>query len=117
MSEELVALVQSIGVTILKLVPVTIALGVLFAILSFFWACNPGRPWWRKRQLATDICYWILIPLFARYLRIGLLGVGAARLCGITSAQGLTEFYDNGQGPLAQLPLALQAVLFLAGSD
>ena len=104
MSEEFLALIQSIGATVLKLVPVTIALGVVFAVLSFFWACNPGRPWWRKRQLVTDICYWIMIPVFRRYLRIGLLVVGAALLFGITSAQGLTEFYDNGQGPLAQLP-------------
>src|ERR1700687_1742234 len=117
MSEEFVALLHSIGVTVFKLVPVTLALGVVFAVLSFFWACNPGRPWWRKRELVTDICYWIIIPLFARYLRIGLVVMGAALLFGITSAEGLVEFYDNGHGPLAQLPLAVQAVLFLVGSD
>ena len=117
MSEEFIALIHSIGVTIFKLVPVTIALGVVFAVLSYFWACNPGRPWWRKRELVTDICYWIIIPLFARFLRIGLLVMGAALLFGITSADGLVEFYDNGHGPLAQLPLAVQAMLFLVGSD
>src|SRR6201747_799673 len=60
MSQEFIALIHSIGVTIFKLVPVTIALGVVFAVLSYFWACNPGRPWWRKRELVTDICYWII---------------------------------------------------------
>jgi sterol desaturase/sphingolipid hydroxylase (fatty acid hydroxylase superfamily) len=117
MLEEFIAVIQSMGVTLFKVLPVTIAFGAVFAVLSFFWACNPGRPWWRKRQLATDICYWIVIPLFARYLRIGLLVAGAALLFGITSAPGLIEFYDNGHGPLAHLPLAVQAVLFLAGSD
>jgi sterol desaturase/sphingolipid hydroxylase (fatty acid hydroxylase superfamily) len=117
MIEEIVALIDSISATLFKLVPVTIALGSVFAVLSFFWACNPGRPWWRKRQLITDICYWIVIPLLARYLRIGLLVTGAALLFGITSAEGLVAFYDNGHGPLAQLPLALQAVAFLVGSD
>jgi sterol desaturase/sphingolipid hydroxylase (fatty acid hydroxylase superfamily) len=117
MIEEIVALIDSISATLFKLVPVTIALGSVFAVLSFFWACNPGRPWWRKRQLITDICYWIIIPLLARYLRIGLLVTGAALLFGITSAEGLVAFYDNGHGPLAQLPLALQAVSFLVGSD
>ena len=101
MSEEFIAVIHGIGVTVFKLLPVTIALGVVFAVLSFFWACNPGRPWWRKRQLVTDICYWIVIPLFARFLRIGLLVMGAALLFGITSADGLVEFYDNGHGPLA----------------
>lgn len=117
MLEELIALIQSMGATLFKLVPVTIALGIVFAVLSFLWACNPGRPWWRKRELATDACYWIFIPLVARYLRIGLLVAGAALLFGITSAPGLIEFYDNGHGPLAQLPLGLQAMLFLAGAD
>jgi sterol desaturase/sphingolipid hydroxylase (fatty acid hydroxylase superfamily) len=117
MYEELLSLIHSIGVTIVKLVPVWITLGAAFAVLSFFWACNPGRPWWRKRELVTDLCYWFVIPLLARYLRIGLLVLGAGLLFGITSADGLIAFYDNGHGPLSQLPLAVQAVLFLAGSD
>jgi sterol desaturase/sphingolipid hydroxylase (fatty acid hydroxylase superfamily) len=117
MSDEVLALVHSIGVTIFKLIPIGIALGAAFAVLSFFWACNPGRPWWRKRELVTDLCYWLVIPLIARYLRIGLLVLGAAALFGITTAEGLVAFYDNGHGPLAELPLAVQAVLFLVGSD
>jgi sterol desaturase/sphingolipid hydroxylase (fatty acid hydroxylase superfamily) len=117
MSDEILALVHSIGVTIFKLIPIVIALGGSFGALSFFWACNPGRPWWRKRELVTDLCYWFVIPLVARYLRIGLLVLGAAALFGITTAEGLIAFYDSGHGPLAQLPLAVQAVLFLVGSD
>jgi sterol desaturase/sphingolipid hydroxylase (fatty acid hydroxylase superfamily) len=55
--------------------------------------------------------------LFARYLRIGLLVMGAAVLFGITTADGLVEFYDDGHGPLAQMPLWAQAAIFLVGSD
>jgi sterol desaturase/sphingolipid hydroxylase (fatty acid hydroxylase superfamily) len=117
MLDEFLALLDGMGHTVFKLVPVTIVLGIVFAVLSFFWSCNPGRPWWRKRELVTDFCYWIIIPLFARYLRIGLLVMGAALLFGITTADGLVEFYDNGHGPLAQLPLWVQGGLFLIGSD
>jgi sterol desaturase/sphingolipid hydroxylase (fatty acid hydroxylase superfamily) len=117
MLEESLAVIHSIGVTLIKIVPVSIALGAAFTLLSFFWSCNPGRPWWRKRGLLTDLCYWFFIPLFARYLRIGLLVLGAALLFRITSAEGLVEFYDDGHGPLAQLPLWLQAAIFLIGSD
>jgi sterol desaturase/sphingolipid hydroxylase (fatty acid hydroxylase superfamily) len=117
MFEELFAVVHSMGVTVLKVVPVSIALGAAFTVLTFFWSCNPGKPWWRKREVATDLCYWFIIPLFARYLRIGLLVMGAAFLFGITTAEGLVAFYDDGHGPLAQLPLWLQAVIFLVGSD
>ena len=114
MFEEGFAVMHSIGVTLMKIIPITIALGACFTLLSLFWACNPGQRWWRKRELATDLCYWFLIPLFARYLRIGLLVLGAAALFGITTAEGLVEFYDDGHGPLAQLPLWVQAAIFLS---
>jgi sterol desaturase/sphingolipid hydroxylase (fatty acid hydroxylase superfamily) len=117
MFEEFGAIIHSMGVTVMKVVPVSIGLAVVFSVLTFFWACNPGQPWWRKRELVTDLCYWFIIPLFARYLRIGLLVMGAAFLFNITTAEGLVEFYDDGHGPLAQLPLWLQAGIFLAGSD
>src|SRR5438045_4030459 len=117
MFEEAFAVVHSIGVTVVKMLPVSVALGAVFTLLSVVWACNPGRPWWRKRELLTDLCYWFLIPLFARYVRIGLLVIGAAFLFGITTGEGLVAFYDDGHGPLAQLPLWSQAAIFLLGSD
>ena len=43
--------------------------------------------------------------------------LGAAWLFGITTAEGLVAFYDDGHGPLAQLPLWLQAAIFLVASD
>jgi sterol desaturase/sphingolipid hydroxylase (fatty acid hydroxylase superfamily) len=117
MFEEAFAVIHSMGVTVMKIVPVSIALALLFTLLTQFWACNPGRPWWRKREIVTDLCYWFIIPLFARYLRIGLLVLGAALIFNINTAEGLVEFYDDGHGPLAQLPLWLQAGIFLVGSD
>jgi lipopolysaccharide export LptBFGC system permease protein LptF len=54
MFEEFIAVVHSIGMTLFKILPVSIALGLAFAVLSFFWSCNPGQPWWRKRELVTD---------------------------------------------------------------
>lgn len=79
--------------------------------------CNPGRPWWRKADIVTDLCYWFFIPVITRYLRIGMLILGAALLFGITTADGLVAFYDNGHGPLATLPLFLQMGIFLIGED
>src|SRR5688572_30880913 len=71
-------IVEMLGQTMAIVVPVTIALALVFSVLAHFWACNPGRPWWRKRELVTDVCYWFLVPLFARVFRIGLLVLGAA---------------------------------------
>lgn len=117
MSQELLSFFVSFGQTFLKNVPISLAMAAVFTVLTWFWACNPGQPWWRKSDLVTDLCYWFFIPVITRYLRIGMLIVGAALLFHITTAEGLIAFYDNGHGPLAALPLAVQAVVFLIGED
>ena len=78
MTQELLAFLISVGQTFMKGVPISIGLAAAFTILTWLWACNPGRAWWHKRDLVTDLCYWFFIPVIARYLRIGLLIVGAA---------------------------------------
>ena len=117
MLSELFAVLQVAGATLLKLVPISIALGIGFAALTHWSACNPGRPWWRKREIVTDVCYWFLIPLGARFVRIGLLVLGAALVFGIHGTEPLIAFYGNGHGPLSELPIGLQAIIFLVASD
>jgi sterol desaturase/sphingolipid hydroxylase (fatty acid hydroxylase superfamily) len=117
MLNELFSVVQLSGQTLLDLVPISIGLGVVFAALTHLSACNPGHPWWRKRDLVTDVVYWFLIPLAARFVRIGLLVMGAAMLFNIHGPQPLTDFYENGHGPLSKFPLWLQAIIFLIASD
>jgi sterol desaturase/sphingolipid hydroxylase (fatty acid hydroxylase superfamily) len=116
-SQELFSFVINFGQTLTKNLPISIALAIGFTVLTSYFACNPGRPWWRKHDLMTDLCYWFFIPVITRYLRIGLLIVGAAALFGITTADGLIAFYDNGHGPLSHLPLAAQMIIFLVGED
>jgi sterol desaturase/sphingolipid hydroxylase (fatty acid hydroxylase superfamily) len=105
------------GQTIVKVVPITIVLALTFSVATHFWACNPGTSWWHKRGLATDLCYWFFIPVIARVVRIGLMVLGAAVFFDIHEADDLIAFYDNGHGPLAELPLWVQAALFLIASD
>src|ERR1700757_3272432 len=106
-----------LGQTIEKVVPITFGLALVFSVLSYFSPCNPGTTWWQRRGLVTDIVYWIFVPVFARTMRIGLLIVGASLVFNIHDADDLIAFYDNGHGPLAQLPLWVRAVLFLVLSD
>ena len=114
---EFLGVLQEAGFTLLHIVPITLALGIVFAVLTHWSACNPARPWWRKREIITDLTYWFMIPLGARFVRIGLLIVGAALFFGIHGTQPLIDFYENGHGPLSRLPLWLQAGLFLVASD
>jgi sterol desaturase/sphingolipid hydroxylase (fatty acid hydroxylase superfamily) len=117
MNQELLAVVVDIGRMFMKSIPISLALAAVFTVLTQFWACNPGRPWWRKRDLVTDLCYWFFIPVVTRYFRIGLLVAGAAVFFHITTADGLIAFYENGHGPLAALPLVVQMLIFLVGED
>lgn len=114
---ELLGLLKVAGETVLKLLPISIAMGLVFAVLTHWSACNPGKPWWRKREIVTDVVYWFVIPLGARFVRIGLMIVGAAILFDIHGADALIAFYDDGFGPLAKLPLWAQALVFVATSD
>src|SRR5690606_37285851 len=100
--QELLGLAYAIGDTLIKIVPTTIGLALAFSVLTYFWACNrDAAPWWRKKELVTDICYWFFIPLMARFVRIGLLLMGAAYIFGIKGEDALVAFYDDGHGPLA----------------
>jgi sterol desaturase/sphingolipid hydroxylase (fatty acid hydroxylase superfamily) len=117
MNQDLISVVVVVGETLTKNGPISIALAAVFTILTQFWACNPGKPWWQKRDLVTDICYWFFIPVITRFLRIGLLIAAAALIFHITTGEGLIAFYENGHGPLAALPLFAQGVIFLIGED
>src|ERR1700739_3406700 len=117
MSSLPLQVVEMLGQTIAKVVPITIVLALVFSVLTHFWACNPGKPWWRKRELVTDVCYWFFVPLFARVLRIGLLVLGAGVIFKIYDSDELLAFYDNGHGPLSDRPLCFQGLLFLVLSD
>src|SRR5438445_8403092 len=109
--------IELVGHTMAKLLPVTIVLALVFTVLTHFWACNPDKPWWRKRELVTDICYWFFVPLFARVFRIGLLVVAAGFFFKIHDADEVAAFFENGHGPLSTLPLAVQAILSLVLAD
>ena len=117
MSKLPMEILDMFGQTILKVVPITIALALVFSVLSHFWACNRSVPWWHKRGLVTDVCYWFFVPLICRVVRINLMVLGAALVFNIHTADDLIAFYDDGHGPLSQLPLWTQAILFLVASD
>jgi sterol desaturase/sphingolipid hydroxylase (fatty acid hydroxylase superfamily) len=117
MNEQLQAFIFVVGQTFMKNVPISVVIAVLFTILTWFFACNPGKAWYQKSDLVTDLCYWLFIPVITRFLRIGLLIVAAAAVFHITTGEGLVAFYEHGHGPLAALPLVAQGIIFLIGQD
>ena len=108
---------NQILITLWHVLPWLAALGVIFAVLSHFSPCNRGRPWWQKRGLATDLSYWIFVPIFTRYLRIWVTVSLTFWLFHITDGQKISDFYEHGHGPISHLPLWVQGIFYLVASD
>lgn len=111
-----IEITEMLGQTLAKVVPVTIALALIFSVLSYFWACNPGTPWWRKRELVTDISYWFSFRCSRACSASRWLVLAAALFFDISDADELIAL-RRGYGPLSVLPLPVQAVLFLVVAD
>jgi len=105
--------------TVWGLLPSAIAFAAVFTVLSLFssQACNPGRTWWRNPGLVTDICYMVIVPFVAPYLRMSLMIAGAALLSGVMTGQQIADYFEHARGPLAGLPFWAQVAIYIVASD
>lgn len=88
-----------------------------FGVLTKIWPCNPDLHYWKnKKQWMSDLGYWLVLPLFSRYVKIFFMTAGAVVLLGL-HGEAITEYYKHGHGALGALPLVPQAVLLLILSD
>jgi len=110
-------ILQQMAITLWHTLPWLAAVGVVFAILSRWSPCNQGRPWWHKSDLGSDLAYWLFVPIFSRYLRIWVTVVFTIYIFHIADGQKIADFYLHGHGPVATLPLWLQALAYLVLGD
>lgn len=89
---------------------------VIFGLLERIFPCNPRQPHFREDAI-TDILYAMIVPLFTRMIRLGYLVLGAHLIFFSESEATIAEYFDNGFGPLAQLPLWAQAAVVFIVSD
>lgn len=93
-------------------------LAVVFTLLAMVVsACNNMPPWWRKRDLSTDICWAVVPQLLYRFAQLLLLTIGMAAFYGATGDADIERFFTEGYGPLARLGFWPQVALYLLGSD
>jgi sterol desaturase/sphingolipid hydroxylase (fatty acid hydroxylase superfamily) len=117
--EILGPIASKIGDTVWGFLPSAIVFAILFSVLSLFssQACNPGRSWWRNPGLVTDICYMVIVPFIAPYLRMSLMIGGAALLSGVMTNAQIADYFEHGRGPLAGLPFWGQVPIYIVVSD
>jgi hypothetical protein len=60
--------------TLSDALPTAIGCSIVLTALSLFssQACNPDKRWWRNPGLFTDMCYFLVVPFIAPYMRMGL---------------------------------------------
>lgn len=90
---------------------------VVFGILTRFWPCNAGIRWWNLRSLATDLAYWLILPVVMRYLRVLMIAGGIALLYGAAAAEGLDTYFTTGFGPISELNFYIQVAIALVIMD
>lgn len=115
--EAISGVAKAFGQSLIGIGPYVIVAAIIFPILSARFSCNQSGPWWRREGLVTDFCYWFVIPVFTRFIRIGLLVAGAALIFGIHDQAELSAFFEQGHGPLAVFPFWLQVIFYLFASD
>lgn len=97
------------GDSFLATLPWLVGLGIAFAVLGRLMPCNPGMFWGTDlRSAATDLLYWLVMPLFVRIAKTWML------------AAGVTLLFAGREPDFAVIkssPLWLQCVLILVLQD
>jgi sterol desaturase/sphingolipid hydroxylase (fatty acid hydroxylase superfamily) len=119
MTDFLLLFLAHIKDVLVAILPSVAVFAIVLAAITPFpsLACNPGRPWWRNRGLATDLCYCFIFPFFAPYFRLVLLLLGGAAIVSFMQIENLEDFFTNGHGPIARLPFWAQCIVYFVLSD
>ena len=89
---------------------------VVFAILERITPCNPNQPY-ITTNLLTDAVYSLIVPILTRFITIGYVSVGIAVFFHGKSQDAIYTYLTQGFGPLATLPIWLQAAVVFIISD
>ncbi|OYU50391.1 MAG: hypothetical protein CFE31_02225 [Rhizobiales bacterium PAR1] len=100
-------------------IPWMIGLGIVFAGLSYFssQACNPGKVWWKSKDMLTDVVYCFAIDVMAPYIRFIAVMLVMLVMHGKVRPDDITAFFKEGEGLLSTAPLGVQIAVYVLGTD
>ncbi len=112
-------IIDTLGAAMLPQIPYALGLSIFFTAVTYFksQACNPGKVWWRNRELFTDLQYFFIGPIIMPYLRIMLMLLIAGLLRGALSDNDIVDYLQNGRGPVSQLPFWGQVAFYVIVGD
>ncbi len=117
--DTIILAVQKVGTTMLGQLPYALGLAAFFTIVSRFssQACNPGRPWWKSRDLIADTHYLFILPLILPYFSTAVAVVFMLLFWGESTMAQWPHYMTQGHGILSGLPLYAQGIIYVVGSD
>ena len=112
-------LFNSLCAALLPQIPYAVGLALLFTFLTLYQsqACNPGKVWWKNRELLTDIQYFFMVPIISPYTRIITMIIVISALSGVMTEPEIADYVKNGRGPIGQLPFWAQVAFYIFGTD
>lgn len=98
------------------MLPWFLGFAVAFGLLEYLFPCNKGQTssW---RSLATDASYYFIMPFFTRIITAIYTGFGIAVLFRDVSPDAVSKILHTGFGPVADMPIWLQAAVIFIISD
>ncbi len=117
--EIILVAIQKVGNSLLAQLPYVICLAAFFTIISFFssQACNPGKKWWKSRDLMADTHYLFLLPLILPYLSNSIAIIFMLVFWGHSTMTEWPSYIEHGHGILSGLSWQAQAAIYVLGSD
>ncbi len=99
--------------------PYALSLAAFFTFISLFssQACNPGRKWWKSRDLMADTHYLFLLPLILPYFSNAVAVMIMLLFWGQATIAEWPTYMEQGHGILHYLPWYAQTVIYVLGSD
>lgn len=117
MTDQILGIMIQFGEMVLAGLPTTLALAVVLTILCVLFPAAPGKHWWRKSEIITDVCWWFATPLINRYLALMLIILGSFGLSMIFGGSALGPDGSPGLQLLTGMPFWLSALVYISLID
>lgn len=93
------------------------ALAISFGLLARLAPCNTGYPFLHKKSFINDIAYYLLMPFVNGTAHMVLMGVGIYIIFNGQPMEDVREYFVEGFGPAATLPIWAQAAIVFIAQD
>jgi sterol desaturase/sphingolipid hydroxylase (fatty acid hydroxylase superfamily) len=90
---------------------------LLFVVLCRGNTCNANLHYWKRANVIVDLCYWFVVPIVSKFVKIFFLVIGAHYVLGLHTDEAQSAYFAHGYGFFGALPMWSQVLLILIFSD